>query len=293
MLRNEARELEDMNPIDGLDAPLVPLNVSTLDSEGNIVPTAPAPVQIRQLPRPIENRALASAAERVALRAGFVDQFREAAARNVRAESREILKNAKKHLVARRRPEFDEWLAGYYGGEFIELAQKNLEPIYRAYAEAVGPLALSEIEGADLPEGFDEIAESYAAAHAKRHAGSSRGQIRKALDEPEVDPMEAVEAELESWSNRAERDGKRNGVEAGEALARAVFVGAGFGLYWRAQGESCELCNALDGRRVGGSEPFLGAGETLSAEGTAPITVSNSITHAPLHDGCVCLVVPG
>jgi hypothetical protein len=250
-------------------------------------------MQIRQLPRPIENRVLASAAERVALRARFVGRFEEAAALLVRKESRDLLKNAAKHLVARRRPEFDEWLEEYYGGEFVELAQKNLEPIYRAYAEAVGPLALNEIEGADLPEGFDEIAESYAAAHAARHARSSRGQIRKALDEPEVDPMEAVEAELDSWSNRAERDGKRNGVEAGEALARAIFVGAGFGLYWRAQGKSCDLCNALDGRRVGGSEPFLGAGETLSVEGTAPLTVSNSITHAPLHDGCDCLVLPG
>jgi len=36
MVRNEARELEDMNPIEGLDKPLVPLNMAVVGEDGEI-----------------------------------------------------------------------------------------------------------------------------------------------------------------------------------------------------------------------------------------------------------------
>lgn len=49
LLRNEAREMEGRNPIEGLDKPLVPLNMATIDADGDIdqpespdAPTKPA-----------------------------------------------------------------------------------------------------------------------------------------------------------------------------------------------------------------------------------------------------------
>lgn len=36
LLRNEAREMEGRNPIEGLDKPLVPLNMTTIDADGSI-----------------------------------------------------------------------------------------------------------------------------------------------------------------------------------------------------------------------------------------------------------------
>ena len=44
MLRAEARQLEDMNPIPGLDKPLVALNMATIDDDGAIeIPPKPSP----------------------------------------------------------------------------------------------------------------------------------------------------------------------------------------------------------------------------------------------------------
>lgn len=43
LLRNEAREMEGRNPIEGLDKPLVPMNMATIDDDGDIEPPeAPA-----------------------------------------------------------------------------------------------------------------------------------------------------------------------------------------------------------------------------------------------------------
>tara|TARA_B100001123_G_scaffold418147_1_gene521775 strand:+ start:667 stop:1947 length:1281 start_codon:yes stop_codon:yes gene_type:complete len=47
--RNEVRELEDLNPIEGLDKPLTPLNMQILDSNGRPLPVPEPP---RSLPPP-------------------------------------------------------------------------------------------------------------------------------------------------------------------------------------------------------------------------------------------------
>lgn len=290
---NDILHLENRNSVEGGDRRYVPANMVPVNSEGlPMLPPRPESAP-RSVPAAIPEVRAHSVAHRLALRPAFAQQFATVARRNLGAERREVLKNAKRHLLTRDRATFDEWLDGYYGGEFVELAQKNLEPVYRAYADAVSPMALAEADAEAMPEDFDEQVGGFAQAHANRHAKSSRGQLAKAMDEAEGEPIEAVEAELETWENRPERDGKRNGVEAGEALSRAIFTGLGLGLIWSTQGENCPLCDALDGQRVGGSNSFLNAGDTLSPPGVSPLTASNSISHAPLHDGCDCYVAPG
>lgn len=47
LLRNEAREMEGRNPIEGLDKPLVPLNMATIDADGEIeTETPPEPTAV-------------------------------------------------------------------------------------------------------------------------------------------------------------------------------------------------------------------------------------------------------
>ncbi len=241
-------------------------------------------------------RAVKGAA-RLALRQKYSEQFEEVTAALVRAETRELQKNAKKFLAARRRSDFDEWLTGYYQDEFPAFAKKKLEPIYRAYAEEIGPLALAEIDGTELPEEFREIAADYAESHAGRYASSSNGQITGVLDQSDTlehDPLEAIDTRLALWSEtRPAREGKRNGSQAGEGMATALFAAAGFGLIWTTQGESCELCNSLAGTRVGGGSAFVSEGDTIAPPGVSPLHVSQPIRHAPLHDGCDCYTVPG
>lgn len=239
----------------------------------------------------------AGSAARVALRQKYSEQFEEVTGALVRAETAKVQKAAKKYLAGRRRSDFDEWLNQYYQGEFHEFAKKKLEPIYCAYAEEIGPLALAEIDVTELPEEFQQIAADYSESHASRYGSSSSGQITSVLDgisELDQDPLEAIDTRLSLWAEtRPAREGKRNGSQAGEAMATALFVGAGFGLIWQTQGENCELCNELAGRRVSAGGPFVTPGTTIAPAGTAPLVVSQTIRHAPLHDGCNCYVVPG
>ena len=210
------------------------------------------------------------------------------------AESGEVRKHGKKHLATRDASSFREWLADYYAGDFRDLAQKNLEPIYRKYAEEAGPLVLAEVGGSELPEEFRDIAQRYAKSHAARYSKSSSGQLLAALEGRDGDPLEAIDEKLSLWSEtRPTREGKRNGTQAGEALAKTVFVASGFSLVWRTQGENCPLCNELNGKKVGGGGSFVGKGQTLAPSGVASLTVSQNITHAPLHDGCNCYVSAG
>ena len=243
---------------------------------------------------PVKEIRAATSSERLALRSKYAALFQAAAEKMLRAESVELRKNAKSYLSVRSRLGFDKWLEEYYRDDFPELAKRTLEPIYQKYADEIGPLALAEINSSDLPEEFRDIAERYAESHATRYAKSSSGQIIGALEGRDGDPVKAIDEKLELWSTtRPAREGKRNGSQAGEALTKAVFVAAGFSAVWRTQGDSCKLCNELNGKKVGGSNSFVGKGQTLAPKGTAPLTVSQNITHAPLHEGCDCYITAG
>lgn len=54
-MRNEARKAENLNPIVGLDRPLLPLNTAQLDAQGN--PPPAAPVKLPGAPQPTPGKA--------------------------------------------------------------------------------------------------------------------------------------------------------------------------------------------------------------------------------------------
>ena len=294
---NEIRARENLNPRSGGDTFYVPLNFAAVDKDGTPITHARAgggaPPQTRDLP-PKEVRAHDGTAARRALREGFSGLFAEATVRVLRAEREQVMKHAKRQLTQRNEATFSTWLDGFYE-EHQELVTRRVEPIYRAVAESVEPGVSLEV-GVDSTRGdeFDSFVADLSSAHAARHTRSSRGQLRKAMQENPEDPIAALDEKFDLWEEtRADRVGKRSSVQAGEAVARFVFAAAGVGMFWRAFGKNCPLCNELDGRRVSGSTPFLLDGETLHADGVTPLRTSSAILHPPLHDGCDCGLSPG
>ncbi len=297
MSPNEIRARENLNPRPGGDTFYVPLNFAAVDKDGTPITHAGAgggaPPQTRDLP-PKEVRATDGTAARRALREGFAGLFAEATRRVLRAEREQVMKHAKRQLTQRNEATFSTWLDGFYE-EHQELVTRRVEPIYRAVAESVEPGASLEV-GVDSTRGepFDEFVANLSTAHAARHTRSSRGQIRKVMDKPRKDLIEALDELFDLWEEtRPNRVGKRSAVQAGESIARFVFDEAGVGVFWRTFGKNCPLCNELDGRRVSGSTPFLLDGETLHADGVTPLRTSSAILHPPLHDGCDCGLSPG
>jgi hypothetical protein len=167
--------------------------------------------------------------------------------------------------------------------------------VIAAYADAVAPGVAQElgVEFASDAE-FERYLDEVAAAHAGRHVRSSLGQLRVAMEEKPDAALEALEERFDHWDEvRAERIGKRAGVQVGETVAKFVMASAGFRLAWQTFGDSCEICAPFDGMTISAGGSFVQAGETVPAGANAPLTVSSNITTPPLHDGCDCGIGPG
>ena len=105
MTRNEVRERENLNPMDGLDRMLVPLNMTTVDA-----PLTPSPSPKGRGgnfdPRP------------------FV---LDAAKRIVRREVKEIIDASKRWLNKDKPEKFQAWLEQFYKHDHLEFIQRMLE----------------------------------------------------------------------------------------------------------------------------------------------------------------------
>ena len=297
MNRNEIRARENLNPVPGGDTFFVPMNLAALDENGIPIIRPDAGDVARRQTRdiqPPERRAADGSTTRKALREGFAGLFSEATRRVLKSERQLVMKEARRQLTQRSAEEFSTWLDGFYD-DHEKFVNQRVAPVYRALAESVEPSASLEA-GVDSTRGeaFDEFVSDLSTAHAARHTRSSRGQLRKVIEDNPEDPIAALDERFDLWEEtRADRVGKRSSVQGGEAVARFVFAAAGVGMVWHTSGESCPLCNELDGRQVSGATPFLADGETLNADGVTPLRTSSAILHPSLHDGCDCWISPG
>lgn len=121
MTRNEARQLENMNKLPGLDKPLIPMNMTVVNEDGTIDDTGSSDnggFGAKALPPPAEPDGLGAKALEVSAR--------EAAQRIASAETRELEKRADK---AEADPErFAVWVNKYcdHHHEYVATALKPL-----------------------------------------------------------------------------------------------------------------------------------------------------------------------
>ena len=315
---NEIRRFENMNPIDGGDVLLIPLNMMPvaqagegLSARGSLreaVRLLVQEVSPETLARPVipalqaapEPRSLTG---RRRLAQAFRSVFLDASERVVRKEVKAVRHNAKKLLGAASRsiPEFEEWLDGFYA-DFPEHISRAMKPVLAAYAEGIEAEAVAEVGGdassiRALTSKMESFVDEYAEALSARHVKASTGQLRTLIRDDPEGALEAVTERLDSWEET--RPGKiaaRETIQAGGAFAKAAFAAAGVQkLVWRASAGACPLCEELDGQVVGIDQSFVRAGDTVDpGDGaTAPLNVTSDVGHAPLHQGCQCSVAAG
>jgi HK97 family phage portal protein len=303
---NEIRGRENMNPYPGGDQRFVQLNLVPVElaGEAGALGAGARGGPIRSTAGSAERRAQgARPPARRALRPAFTRMFTDATARVFRSERQLVMAAARKHLLRRDAVSFDRWLEEFYTGDAARLhpgehegyVKRQIAPVIAAYAEAVGPGVAQEL-GVDFESDaeMERYLDDVAAAHAGRHVRSSLGQLRVAMGEKPEAPIEALEERFDHWDEvRAERIGKRAGVQVGEAVAKFVMLSAGFRLVWNVFGDACEICAPFDGMTISAGGSFVKAGDTIPAGAGAPLTVSSNITTPPLHDGCDCGIGPG
>lgn len=118
LTRNEVRARENLNPRKGLDALLMPLNMTTITDSG-----APADNS------PDNTDAQASA---------FEPLWKDAVARVMKREANDLLGASKRWQVKGQQAEFIKWLDQFYGVDHVAFMQKQFGPIMDAQSLLFG-----------------------------------------------------------------------------------------------------------------------------------------------------------
>src|SRR5690606_27121248 len=267
MSANDVRELENMNPLPGKsgDIYLVPMNMVSAEwvagqdpqefEDNPAVRLAKWEAVRRTATHPAA--ALRSAQKRRRLQESFRPVIMDAAARVIRRERADIMREAERVFGRRSSAQaFVEWLGRFYA-DHRAFIQQAMFPAFLALAEALWGEAQEEL-GTELDRGaLDTFVGDYMATYITRHIQESHGQLRRVVLDAEAageDIVAALSQRFDEWVER--RPGKIAAYETvrlGNAVTRLGYEQGGVTyLRWvTTSGESCPYCAELDGKVVG------------------------------------------
>ena len=181
---NDIRDKENLNPVDGGDLYMVPLNMIPAQDAGKVPATPPNPPPNRQIYRSrLEN--------------AFRNIFVDAAGRVIRKETKAIRQSLKKH----QNGDFEAFLAEFYR-EMPDYVQKQMNPAFLGFSEAIIGME-SELNGLkydDFKAGFERFISDYATSFGKNYVETSLIALRTA------DKNGNIETVLTEWEGkRAEK----------------------------------------------------------------------------------------
>jgi len=150
LLRDEVRELEDMNPIEGGDKPLVPMNMIPADQVGEVPEPTPAatPPDAVALQKYAQAGIAGSEAGRKfhAIHESFRRLATEAAQRCVTKEVKAVGNAWNKHARAGTVDDFTKWVDKFYQGH-MGYVLAAMRPVVDEWSAAAG-VAVASLEDA-------------------------------------------------------------------------------------------------------------------------------------------------
>lgn len=325
MSPNEARSLENMNPYEGGDIYLAPLNMAEITPNGVATP-APAGGRGAQLaggrdaalagvsretvfsgqfavapatpPATAEQRAQSIAQPRRAMMRAYVGLYEDVAQRAVRREVNDVRRALDSYLRKRSVADFTAWLDKFYGDLRSVLGDMFRPLMLSLAAQMTGSVAGElDIDDPGVTEELRQFVEAYLRQFADLTAVGSQKQIEAILSEAaqtNTDPAPLIEERLQGWEESKPRKiSRQQAFEAGNALIVATYGALSVTtLRWVTNSGACEYCQGLNGKVVGVREYFIQAGERISGSpGSEPMLVRRKSRHGPIHDGCECSVV--
>jgi HK97 family phage portal protein len=304
---NDIRELEDMNPVEGGDVYLVPLNMVPADQVGasqgsgagdqgaeDQEPGARAAGEVEQRALQREQRAQNVAKGRQRLAQSYERLLADVTGRVIRREVADVKRALRKYLGKRSNQDFVAWLTQFYE-EHREFWQKQLLPVLLSYAEQVGLEVGRELD--QEPGNIRQFIEQYAETLAARESDSSFRQLEALLEQAlaaEEEPAEAIEERLNGWEeSRPAALARDESSRAMNAFAWALYLSAGVAhIRWVAVGDSCPYCRDLDGKVVGIQSFFINKDQDYQPDGAdRPLSKRHDVRHPPIHQGCNCQTV--
>ncbi len=305
---NEARGRLNMNPIEGGDVLLAPVNMVPIEQLGKTqafqAPTK-APESAPEPPKPTEPQAKSLRSESKSNRNASKSSrkhivksqqivLKDAFERCQKREHQDISQLVKKSL--RTNKGFDSGIESYYAdnSDFTKHFKKTMRSIVDSTSTAVGADVSNQIDS-DVGDG-GTFADAYLDTMALRYTSSSKRQLQALLtDLPEGDDAgDAIEERLSQWEHgssdanptRAEKESNNEATRMVMAMARMFLVAGGVTqLVW--SGGECPICQELDGKVVGTEESFASEGDEIG-----DLKVESNTFAPPLHQGCVCSIDP-
>lgn len=298
MSANDIRRLENMNPVEGGDVYLVPLNMVPADQVGNPFASRepePEPRAIEARALSVEERAQRTAAGRQRLQQASTGVFLDVAGRVLRRETNDVGNAARRLLQQRGVPEFNAWLDEFYA-EHAEFTARQWLPVLMTYSALVADEVSGEVGVEADAARYEGFVRSYAEMLGDRQAQRSRSRLDEIIDEFGQDALPEIESTLLEWrDSRPAGVANEESVRSGNAFAVALYGFAGVLLLrWVGFSKTCPYCQRLNGKVVGIQASFIGAGESFAPDAPGgPLRPSRSIGHPPAHKGCDCQVVAG
>lgn len=309
---NDIREFENLNPIEGGDIYMVPLNMVPADQIENPPEQEPTPIEditdqvspeegARTFFAKPEYRKSIDTIKRI--ERSYKKLFQDAAQRIVNKEVMAVRKNVK---GIKSKETFEKWLDNFYDG-MPDYIRTIFRPVQTSLAEQVSSEAMGMVRANDIPPHLQGWVDEYLSTYSKRHIGSSLAQLKKILRELELDGvLEAIETRLDEWAaTRPEKIARNETVRMSNFIGLRTWQGEGVTKkVWRTVGKSCPYCEKLDGKVVEIEKNFLDAGDAIHAQydvknedGTTEkkwgtLSIKTNMAHPPVHQGCDCIVVP-
>lgn len=292
---NEARQKLNMNPVEGGDTLLAPVNMVPILKLGQTPAFLGTPALQKEPTPPPEPVKKSLRSQRAAQNHGRKQLiksskvlFQDAFERVSKREKQDITKLVVKNLRSKR--SFDSGLSDYYASnsDFSEYFTKTMKSIVDSTSDSTANDVAIQL-GAD-PADVADFAKAYLATLALRYTSSSRQQLLALLsDLPDgEDPADVIEERLSQWESgstpqnptRAEKESQNESVRLVNAVARTAMVASGVTtLVW--SGGDCDFCAGLDGKVVGVESSF---GETMGG---------GDMFNPPAHNACECSIEPG
>lgn len=316
---NDVREMENLNPVEGGDIYMVPLNMVPADQVTN--PPEPEPVPVEQIEdqQPVdEAKAFFSKPEYrksidtiKRIERSYMKLFKDAAQRIVNKEVMAVRKAVKDKKNAES---FEKWLDSFYEG-MPEYIRTIFRPVQLSLAEQISVEAIGMVRAIEgVPEHLQGWLDEYLSVYTKRHVGSSLAQLKKILRELGYeDVITAIETRLDEWAaTRPEKIARNETVRMSNFIGMRTWQNEGVKKKrWVTVGKSCPYCEKLAATDFGYGpgiveieKNFLESGDVIHAEyevegedgskekkwGT--MSFKTNMAHAPAHQGCDCIVVP-
>lgn len=317
MSPNEVRERENLNPYDGGDTYLLPLNMAPADQAGaraqrhTDLPDctcAACRAVSRETRRPPmeeqERRARGLAEDRRQIMQAYVPLYEEVAQRMVKREVQDIRRALDKSVRRRTVDDFFGWLEEYYK-DYRSVLADAFRPLMLSLAQLLARQIGIELD-LDVPTTQDELADfvgEYLEDFAEGTTAGSRNQLLAFRDEAAQEEgsiqdyvVGKIEERLEEWlEKKAIKIAARQAFQAGNGLVVANYTVKGVKkLVWDANGGACAFCAKLDGKIIGIEEWFATAGQMLiGGNDDAPMIMRSNKRHGPIHGGCECTVRAG